>query len=82
MLADAAGIGHSTAANTNRTPKNDWNLAMLRDEFEGRLWADHHHILSEQAAALFENTAVVFRRLTARLYDAPWQRGAQKPRAQ
>lgn len=53
---------------------------MMRDEFEGRLWADHHHILSEQAATLFENTAQIFRRLTARLYDAPWQCDAQKTR--
>lgn len=54
---------------------------MLRDEFEGRLWADHHHILSEQAAGLFADTALVFRRLTARLYDAPWQRPEKKTRA-
>lgn len=53
---------------------------MLRDEFEGRLWADHHHQFSDAAAALFNDTAHAFRRLTARLYDAPWQRSAPKSR--
>lgn len=51
---------------------------MLRDEFEGRLWADHHHQFSDFAAGLFRDAAVVFRRLTARLYDAPWERKGRK----
>ncbi|MCJ8156940.1 hypothetical protein [Sphingomonas sp. LaA6.9] len=54
---------------------------MLRDEFEGRLWADHHHVFSEQVAALFADTALVFRRLSARLYDAPWERSERKARS-
>lgn len=50
----------------------------MRDALEGRLWADHHHELSAAVDTLLKDTGHVFRRLTARLYDAPWQRVSRK----
>jgi len=50
----------------------------MRDEMEGRVWADHHQTLSNEidGGLRFIGHAfmVAMRTLNAIEYDAPWQR--------
>jgi hypothetical protein len=45
----------------------------MRDEIDGRLWAEHGHLFSTRLAALLSATMHGFRRLTAIEFAAPWR---------
>ena len=46
----------------------------MRDEIDARAWAAHHEHFSSGMAWLWADIRLVFERLTAQLYDAPWTR--------
>jgi hypothetical protein len=45
----------------------------MRDEIDGRLWAEHGHLFSTRLAALLSATMHGFRCLTAIEFAAPWR---------
>ncbi len=49
----------------------------MTDQFESRLWADHHDAISGAFAQLIQDIAAAFRVLNAHQYDAPWQKQAR-----
>jgi hypothetical protein len=55
----------------------------MRDEIDGRLWAEHGQSFSREVAAAFAaaaaNLAAGFRRLNQIQFDAPWKRDARGP---
>ena len=48
----------------------------MRDYIDGRLWAEHGHIFSQQAAELIDSVMLVFCRLQRIEFDAPWRTDA------
>ncbi len=46
----------------------------MSNDYEGTVWADHHHAVSAGLTRLFKSLAHVFERLVAIEYDAPWER--------
>lgn len=52
----------------------------MANDFEGRIWSEHHSELSDGLGALFDKLAYAFRRLQAIEYDAPWEREAARIR--
>jgi hypothetical protein len=46
----------------------------MRDEIDGRLWAEHGHAFSESMTRLFKEIAISLERLHALQFDAPWGR--------
>jgi hypothetical protein len=55
----------------------------MRDEMDGRIWAEHHQAYSSGIAAAFAgaaaNLAAGFKRLNEIQFDAPWKRGVRGP---
>ena len=55
----------------------------MRDEIDGRLWAEHGHVFSETLANFFSTLATTIgtgrRRLNDLEFDAPWERDARGP---
>lgn len=49
----------------------------MRDELDDRMYQHLRHDLNDSLARLFASLAIVFERLTAQLYDAPWSRERQ-----
>ena len=47
---------------------------VMRDEIDGRLWAEHGHAFSEGVARLFGEISLSLERLHALQFDAPWRR--------
>lgn len=45
----------------------------MRDQIDGRLWAEHGHLFAAGVAELLKATIAGFRRLTAPRFAAPWQ---------
>ena len=46
----------------------------MRDEIDGRIWAEHHEEFSNSIDRLIDNVKISFERLHAILFDAPWRR--------
>ena len=46
----------------------------MRDEIDARAWAEHHRHFGTAVARFVADMRVVFERLAAIRYDAPWQR--------
>lgn len=46
----------------------------MQHDYDGRIWADQHSHLSAAISAAFDKLSYTFERLTAHLYDAPWDR--------
>lgn len=44
----------------------------MQNDFESRLWADHHHELSDFLAGVFAKAGQAMRTLTDIQFDAPW----------
>ena len=55
----------------------------MRDEIDGRLWAEHGPVFSETLANFFSTLAttigVGLRRLNELEFDAPWERDVRGP---
>jgi len=52
----------------------------MRDEYDARLWEANHEQLSQSIDDGIALVRHAFVRLTARLYDAPWDRAAKTRR--
>lgn len=52
----------------------------MRDEIDGRQWEANHEQLSQSIDDGIAAIRHAFVRLTARLYDAPWERVAKSQR--
>jgi hypothetical protein len=52
----------------------------MRDELYDRLWTDHHKQFSADLGWLMDAISVVFRKLVAIEYDAPWEIVAKRER--
>lgn len=50
----------------------------MRDEFEGRLWAEHGHAFAADLARLVDELRTGFRRLVEIQFAAPWRRPASR----
>jgi hypothetical protein len=48
----------------------------MRDEIDGRLWAEHHTEFSASVAELFVRIGKGLKRLHERQWNAPWRQGA------
>jgi hypothetical protein len=54
----------------------------MRDEIDGRLWAEHGHAFSEGVARLISEIRLSLERLHAFQFDAPWRhRAIHDPKA-
>ena len=53
----------------------------MRDEIDGRLWAEHHHRFNDDLGRFFARLATGYRRLQAIQYAAPWASAAHPPQA-
>ena len=51
----------------------------MRDEIDGRIWAEHHVEFSNAVAAALEQMMASLYALNRIQFDAPWRRAA-KPR--
>jgi hypothetical protein len=55
----------------------------MRDEIDGRIWAEHGHAFSENVANLLSTLGttigVGLRRLNELEFDAPWKRDLRGP---
>jgi hypothetical protein len=45
----------------------------MRDQIDGRLWAEHGHLFAEQLGQLLDTTMRAFERLNAIEFAAPWR---------
>jgi hypothetical protein len=48
----------------------------MRDQIDGRLWAEHGHLFATQLAELLRAAMAGFCRLAAINFAAPWRPGA------
>ncbi|HEY0044075.1 MAG TPA: hypothetical protein VGB62_05950 [Allosphingosinicella sp.] len=48
----------------------------MRDEMDGRLWAEHHQQFSDDLGKLFDGIAAGLKRLHQMQWSAPWRRDA------
>ena len=46
----------------------------MRDEMDGRIWAEHHHEISAGLGTLFDGLAKGLKRLHDIQWSAPWRR--------
>lgn len=55
----------------------------MRDEIDGRIWADHHQAFSEDLDKFFARigsaVGIALRRLNQIEFDAPWKRDLRGP---
>lgn len=49
----------------------------MRDEMDGRIWAEHHEAYSNGVTALIETLKASFTRLNAIQFDAPWRQSTK-----
>lgn len=49
----------------------------MRDELDGRLWAEHHEQFSRSVTELIDAIRLAFRKLNEIEYEAPWRRTRQ-----
>jgi hypothetical protein len=52
----------------------------MRDEFDGRMWVEHHASFSDAVGGFLGRLYASFERLQAIQYDAPW-RSSRTPQA-
>lgn len=50
----------------------------MQNDFESRVWADHHHELTDALAGLFAKVGDAMRTLTDIQFEAPWVRVVAK----
>lgn len=52
--------------------------ADMRDEFDGRFWAENHQVMSDGIDTLIAKIIAVFERLRHSNFDAPWDEPCQR----
>ena len=50
----------------------------MRDEIDGRIWAEHHVEFTNAIAAALEKVMASLRALNRIQFDAPWRRDAKR----
>lgn len=45
----------------------------MRDEIDGRLWAEHGRSFSDSLASLFSQVRIALKRLNEIEFEAPWR---------
>ena len=53
----------------------------MRDEIDGRIWAAHHHALSDDFDKLVVAVRDTFELIHSVQFAAPWRRDARRPHA-
>ncbi|HEX8666865.1 MAG TPA: hypothetical protein VF727_00655 [Allosphingosinicella sp.] len=52
----------------------------MRDEIDGRMWAEHHDAFARNVAEFFTAARTALARLHALQWDAPWRRDGRLPK--